>query len=54
MFFRSPARTTIPLLDVLKVDADEEGVGGDDAADGLRYAVATKGRTITQQKLRGL
>jgi hypothetical protein len=28
--------------DVLKVDADEEGVGGDDAADALRYLVATK------------
>jgi hypothetical protein len=40
--------------DVLKVDADEEGVGGDDAADGLRYLVATKSRTITQRKLRGL
>ena len=30
--------------DVLKVDADEEGVGGDDAADALRYLVATKSR----------
>jgi hypothetical protein len=40
--------------DVLKVDADEDGVGGDDAADGLRYLVATKSRTITQRKLRGL
>jgi len=40
--------------DVLKVDADEEGVGGDDAADALRYLVATKGRTVTQRKLRGL
>jgi hypothetical protein len=27
---------------VLKVDADEDGVGGDDAADCLRYLVATK------------
>lgn len=53
---------TIPTLqhdpnrpeDVLKVDADEEGVGGDDAADCLRYLVATKARTITQRKLRGL
>jgi hypothetical protein len=52
---------TIPTLqhdpnrpeDVLKVDADEDGVGGDDAADCLRYAVATKIRTITQRKLRG-
>ncbi len=39
--------------DVLKVDADEEGVGGDDCADCLRYLVATKSRTITQRKLRG-
>ena len=52
---------TIPTLqhdpnrpeDVLKVDADEDGVGGDDAADCLRYLVATKTRTITQRKLRG-
>ena len=40
--------------DVLKVDADDDGVGGDDAADALRYLVATKARTITQRKLRGL
>jgi hypothetical protein len=40
--------------DVLKVDADEDGIGGDDPADGLRYLVATKSRTITQRKLRGL
>jgi hypothetical protein len=40
--------------DVLKVDADEDGIGGDDAADALRYLVATKSRTITQRKLRGL
>jgi phage terminase large subunit len=40
--------------DVLKVDADEEGVGGDDAADALRYLVATKGRTISVRKLKGL
>jgi hypothetical protein len=39
--------------DVLKVDADEDGIGGDDAADALRYLVATKNRTITQRKLRG-
>jgi phage terminase large subunit len=40
--------------DVLKVDADEDGVGGDDAADALRYLVATKPRKVTQQRLRGL
>ena len=39
--------------DVLKVDADEDGVGGDDDADALRYLVATKSRTIAQRKLRG-
>ena len=27
--------------DVLKVDADESGAGGDDAADALRYLVAS-------------
>jgi hypothetical protein len=40
--------------DVLKVDADEDGVGGDDAADALRYLVATKSRKLVQRKLRGL
>jgi len=40
--------------DVLKVDAGGDGVGGDDAADALRYLVATRSRTITQRKLRGL
>ena len=40
--------------DVLKVDADEDGVGGDDCADCLRYLVATKTRTISERKLRGL
>ena len=39
--------------DVLKVDADEDGVGGDDAADALRYLVATKTREIREVKLRG-
>jgi phage terminase large subunit len=53
---------TLPLLqhdpnrpeDVLKVDADEDGNGGDDAADCLRYLVATKSREIVVRKLRGL
>ena len=40
--------------DVLKVDADEDGVGGDDAADALRYLVATKAREVRQRKLAGL
>jgi len=30
--------------DVLKVDADEDGVGGDETVDALRYLVATKAR----------
>src|SRR4030095_15818219 len=38
--------------DVLKVDADEDGVGGDDAADCLRYLVATRARVVAQRKLR--
>ena len=41
-------------VDVLKVDADEDGVGGDDAADCCRYLVATKSRAVVQRKLRGL
>ena len=40
--------------DLLKVDADEDGIGGDDAADCLRYLVATKSRSISQRKLRGV
>lgn len=40
--------------DVLKVDADDDGIGGDDAADTLRYLVATKSRAVAQRKLRGL
>jgi phage terminase large subunit len=40
--------------DVLKVDADEDGIGGDDTADALRYLVATKSRVVVQRKLRGL
>ncbi len=40
--------------DVLKVDADQDGVGGDDAVGALRYLGATKSRGVTQRKLRGL
>jgi phage terminase large subunit len=40
--------------DVLKVDADEDGIGGDDAADALRYLLATKPRVVVERKLRGL
>ena len=40
--------------DVLKINTNEEGLGGDDPADGLRYLVATSIRRINQVKLRGL
>jgi phage terminase large subunit len=40
--------------DVLKTNPNEEGLGGDDAADALRYMVATKVSRIYQVKLRGL
>ena len=40
--------------DVLKVDVDDDGAGGDDAADALRYIVATKPREIRVRKLTGL
>ncbi|HUR45855.1 MAG TPA: hypothetical protein VMZ27_08290, partial [Candidatus Saccharimonadales bacterium] len=37
--------------DVLKVDVDEDGAGGDDTADALRYMIATKPRIIYECKL---
>jgi hypothetical protein len=40
--------------DVLKVDPDDDGIGGDDAADAVRYLVATKARTLESRKLTGL
>jgi len=40
--------------DVLKVDVDEDGNGGDDTADCLRYLVATKSRVVVQRKLKGI
>ena len=40
--------------DVLKVDADEDGIGGDDAADACRYLVATRARAVVQRKLSGV
>jgi len=52
--FRSVQHDPNRPEDVLKVDADEEGVGGDDAADALRYLVATKTREIRARKLRGV
>lgn len=53
---------TIPALqhdphrpeDVLKTDIGEEGVGGDDAADALRYIVASRVPTVHVRKLVGL
>ena len=39
--------------DVLKTNINEEGVGGDDPADALRYLVTCRPRTITQVRLRG-
>jgi hypothetical protein len=39
--------------DVLKADADEDGIGGDDATDALRYLVPTKAREIVVRKLKG-
>ena len=40
--------------DVLKIDPDENGIGGDDPADALRYLVATRPRKVQVLKLRGL
>jgi hypothetical protein len=53
---------TLPILqhdpgrpeDVLKVDMDDDGIGGDDAADTLRYLVAAPSARIYACKLRGL
>ncbi len=39
--------------DVLKTDPDETGVGGDDAADALRYMIATQPQKVHQVRLRG-
>ena len=38
----------------LDLDPDEDGGGGDDAADAARYLVATKARTLEVRKFRGL
>ena len=40
--------------DVLKLDCDDEGTGGDDDADASRYLVASKRRSIVVKKLSGL
>lgn len=39
--------------DVLKVDCDDEGNGGDDDADCARYLVMSRGRNVAQRKLKG-
>ncbi len=39
--------------DVLKTSPNDEGLGGDDAADALRYLVATRPRLVVQRKLSG-
>jgi hypothetical protein len=52
---------TLPFLqhdpdqpaDVLKTKPNEEGLGGDDAADALRYLVATESRNCSVRKLTG-
>jgi phage terminase large subunit len=40
--------------DVLKTDPDESGIGGDDAADALRYMIATQPQQCYVRKLRGI
>jgi phage terminase large subunit len=40
--------------DVLKMNINEEGLGGDDLADALRYLVATRANRIYAVKLKGL
>jgi hypothetical protein len=40
--------------DILKVDPDEDGIGGDDSADALRYLIADKPPQGWTSKLRGL
>ena len=52
---------TLPMLehdpnhpeDVLKWDVDDQGNGGDDAPDALRYGVASKPSKVTMVKVRG-
>jgi phage terminase large subunit len=53
---------TLPILqhdpnrpeDVLKVDPDDDGIGGDDAADALCYLVTYRPARIIERRLRGL
>jgi hypothetical protein len=39
--------------DVLKVDTDDGGIGGDDPADALRYLIATRPNYVYVRKLTG-
>lgn len=39
--------------DVLKVDVDSDGNGGDDPGDSLRYMVATRAKEVKQRKVSG-
>ncbi len=40
--------------DILKTNITEDGTGGDDTADALRYMIATKPNVIVQRKLLGV
>ena len=40
--------------DILKVDPDDDGIGGDDAADAFRYLVSTRAWKVESIKLRGI
>jgi hypothetical protein len=37
-----------------QTNPNDEGLGGDAAADALRHLLATRRRTLAQRKLRGL
>jgi hypothetical protein len=65
LFFHPRCRrllATLPILqhdpdrpgDILKANIAEDGLGGDDAADALRYLVCEKTNVIREVKLRGL
>jgi hypothetical protein len=65
LFFHPRCRrliATLPMLqhdpdrpgDILKTNIAEDGAGGDDAADALRYLVCEKSATVRQVRLRGL
>jgi hypothetical protein len=39
--------------DILKANINDEGVGGDDPADALRYLVVSPANQVREMKLRG-